>query len=393
MNSSTIECLYVGFDGLDVAFQGGLPEAALEVLQSAREDAQGQMRPVLAHIGVLKAHVAETGSRGGYRYRFDTGEDGEIWFVKHDARVDQWNIRVSVKSFALMLHGYEFVRNRLYDRLKAMGATISAESVGRVDLAVDLRIPDFQLEPNLMVAHSHCERDTYADAEASTARVHFAGRIPSSLTIGKMPGLQTIIYDKRREGIQKQKWHWFDRWGVNWREKQPVWRVEVRAGKRHLKAYWRVTAFEDLDATLADIVTAAMAKIRYLDPTDHDSNVTRRAEHPLWTRVRDELLAHLDARGIVCCGVVPGQQITGKRSVLKALYRKLITGLAAPYAAIYGLESTSAEKIVEKISSDIRAEIRRNPERFANKVTSAKDRMILIEDSYPFDPTQSRSEC
>src|SRR6516225_8427740 len=126
MNPPPIECLYVGFDGLDVAFQGSRPEAALAMLERARDEAQREMRPVLVRIGELDVHVAETGARGGYRYRFDTGEDGEIWFVKQDARVDKWNIRVSVKSFSLMLHGYAAVHDRLYRRLQAMGARVLA---------------------------------------------------------------------------------------------------------------------------------------------------------------------------------------------------------------------------------------------------------------------------
>jgi hypothetical protein len=383
MNPPHIECLYVGFDGLDVAFQGSLPEAALAMLERARDEAQREMRAVLVRIGELDAHVAETGARGGYRYRFDTGEDGETWFVKQDARVDRWNIRVSVKSLPLMLHGYAAVCDRLYTRLRAMGARVLAASIGRVDIAVDLRMHGFRLDPTLFVAHSHCDKDAQFDPDQDQFSVHYAGREPTSVTVGTMPGRQIIVYNKRREAIQKHKWYWFDRWGLDWKsDKEPVWRVEVRAGKTHLKDHWRITTFADLEATIADVVTNAMAKIRYLDPTSTGANVTRRTEHPLWARARNELLAHLGRLGISPSGVVPGRMITGKRSVLKHVYRRLITGLAASYAAVHDFHGEAAEGIATKIAFDIRSEINHDPRRFHRKVALACDRMALIEDEY-----------
>ena len=383
MNPPRIECLYVGFDGLDVAFQGSLPEAALAMLEQARDEAQREMHPVLVHIGELAAHVAETGARGGYRYCFDTGEDGEIWFVKRDARVDRWNIRVSVKSFPLMLHGYAVVRDRLYTRLRAMEARVLAASIGRVDIAVDLRMYGFRLDPALFVAHSHCNKDAQFDPDQDQFSVHYAGRAPSSVTVGRMPGRQIIVYDKRREAIQKRKWHWFDCWGLDWKsDKEPVWRVEVRAGKKHLKDHWRITTFADLEATIADLVTNAMARIRYLDPTSMDANVTRRTEHPLWARARSELLIHLGRLSMTPNGVVPGRMITGKRSVIKHTYRALITGLAASYAAVHEFHGEAAEGIATKIAFDIRSEINRDRRRFHRKVQLASDRMALIKDDY-----------
>jgi hypothetical protein len=383
MNPPHIECLYIGFDGLDVSFQGCLPEATLTMLERARDQAQREMHLVLIRVGELETHIAETGARGGYRYRFDTGEDGEIWFVKHDARVNQWNLRVSVKSFPLMLYGYPAVRDRLRERLHAMGAKVLAAAIGRVDIAVDFRMHGFRLDPALFVAHSQCDKDAQRDPDQDQFIVHYAGRAPSSVTIGQMPGRQIILYNKRREAIRKRKWHWFDRWGVEWkRDREPVWRIEVRAGKAHLKDYWRITTFTDLEATIADVVTNAMARIRYLDPTSTDPNVSRRAEHPLWTRARIELLAYLAQLGITLNGVVPGRLITGTRSELKNRYLALLVGLAAPYAAIHGFEGEAAEGIVAKIAFDIRSEINRDRRRFHHKVQRASDRMALIEDEY-----------
>jgi len=135
-----------------------------------------------------------------------------------------------------------------------MGAKVLSASIGRVDVAVDLRMQGFRLDRTLFVAHSHCDRDAHLDPKQDEFSVHYAGREPSSTTIGKMPGRRIIVYNKRREAIRKRKWHWFDRWGLDWkRDTEAVWRIEVRAGKRHLKDQWRITTFADLEATMADL--------------------------------------------------------------------------------------------------------------------------------------------
>lgn len=64
------------------------------------------------------------------------------------------------------------------------------------------------------------------------------------------------------------------------------------------------------------------------------------------------------------------------------MYRTLITGLAASYAAVHDLSGEAAEGIAAKIHGDIREEIRRNRGRFHQKVESAGARLALIEDTY-----------
>lgn len=116
-----MQLIYHNFDGLDVSFQGAVPEPVLEQLREARNRAQEERRDVYAAIGPqnMPVMVAETGARGGYKYRFDTGLDGEIWFVAHSPGRDKWNLRASVKSLALALYGYEGVKSRLFERLCA----------------------------------------------------------------------------------------------------------------------------------------------------------------------------------------------------------------------------------------------------------------------------------
>ncbi|PIE18123.1 MAG: hypothetical protein CSA65_05915, partial [Proteobacteria bacterium] len=73
----------------------------------------------------------------------------------------------------------------------------------------------------------------------------------SSVTVGKNPGRQVTIYDKRAQVIAKRKPIWWDIWNANLaREGAPpldpdakssqVWRIEVRAFKSCLKDRWGV---------------------------------------------------------------------------------------------------------------------------------------------------------
>lgn len=394
MEQPGIEILHVGLDGLDVAFKGYLPEAALEQLERGREAAAATNAPALVKVGSLDVHVAETGARGGYRYRADTGDDGEVWFFKRNTAKDLWRLRVSVKSLPLAVYGYAAVRKRLYERLEAMGATVLAESIGRVDFAVDMRLPGFALDPAAFVAHAHATREAHEEDEGAVV-VNYTGRRVSSVTIGKMPGRQVIVYDKRREAVAKRKYHWFDIWGIeDWREdRTPVWRLEVRAGKRHLKDYWRITTWQDLDDTFADMVRGTLRAVRYTDPADRDPNVTRRRLHPLWQTAEAEMLRALAGDGLTESGVAPGKMISGRRPVIQETYRGLIAGLAASYAVAFGLNEREAASIHTRIAGDIEAYIKNDPQKFRRSLARAKQRLHFTREAYPYDGRPATAEA
>lgn len=366
-----MECLHFGFDGLDVAFRGALPLGALEKLALARDEAQAEMRPVLVEIGGVRGLVAETGARGGFRYRLDTGDDGEIWFFKHSEARDEWNIRVSCRARPLALHGYSVVRDGLRARLEAMGVDVRGESVGRVDLAADFVLPGFELRAERFVAHSRTTKEERGEAEKREYLVCMKGRRTTSVTIGKMPGRQVIVYDKRAEVIQRQKLFWFDLWGR--RPDCPVWRVELRLGKKALKERWGVTTFADLDATIADMIEDAFAGVRYLADGKLVGNVTRAPVHEFWVQAHDKIRA----LGAGKAGVVPGKIIAGRRAEIRVMYQSLVTGLAASLAAVDGVR---AEDLPARIEGLLRAYIRGNPGIFDRKLAKAKERMVIYGD-------------
>src|SRR5688500_16451434 len=124
-----MEVIYRGFDGLDVAFQGNIPAGLAAKLAEAKDRASAERQDVLIEHNGVKMHVAESGARGGYAFRCDTGPNGATWFFKQPNRSDPWGARVSVKSLALALYGLGGVRARLYAFLDALGIPTSAEGV------------------------------------------------------------------------------------------------------------------------------------------------------------------------------------------------------------------------------------------------------------------------
>ncbi|MBT3361353.1 MAG: hypothetical protein HN403_17155 [Rhodospirillales bacterium] len=266
-----MEILRSGFDTFDMAFQGALPEKVLKTLEEGKDEAQATMKPTLVDLGPgrVAGHVLEGGKPGGYRYSFSTGPEGEIWFFKHNTDKGNWNIFVSVRSNQLVINGIEKVIEVLQERLVGFGAVVIAESVNRVDFAVDVVASEFVLDPKRFVAHPHsvtrchAEKDGKASEDEFKPSVIWSGRTVTSVTIGKMPGRQIIVYDKRREAIKKKNLFMFDLWDIDPKDKtKHVWRVEIRAGKRHLKDVWGISTVEDLLASACDVIGKALAVIR-----------------------------------------------------------------------------------------------------------------------------------
>lgn len=373
--------LHRGWDSLDVAVQGALPGVALAALREAKARAVQAAESVYVELEGVPCHVAETGARGGYAFRIDTGPAGELWTIKDNPDPQQWNIRVSVRAAQLAVDGYAEVKAALYARLKQWGAVVLSESVARVDFAVDFEAPEFLLRPDDFVCHSratvaeHGRMIPRAGDEADMA-VSYKGRRPSSVTVGKMPGRQVIVYDKRREVLTTGgKSFWFDVWGTTRDECPPVWRVEVRAGKNHLKD-WRITTFADLEERGGDMMNATMQAVRLIRPGGTDSNVTRAALHPLWQQaaaiVADAMADHV-------CGAERGRIVEGRREELRTMYGQQVIGLATGYAVTAGLSLAEAvDRLAAEVADEITAYVDGRSRDFRRKFDRATRRLFFI---------------
>ena len=376
-----VKLLYAGFDKLDIALTGAFPQETLDDLLEARELASKMQKPTLVSIGPGKVHphVLGHGSSGGYAFILDTGPVGENIFVKNNAKPNEWNLLIKFRSATLLEYGFEGIKERLFQQFDAMGAHITGMSINRIDYAMDFLCPGFELHMNRFVAPSgSTKRPHFGDRDTDTAPDPYApspvmrGRRLETMTVGKMPGRQVTVYDKRKDAMVKRKWYWFETWGFERGDpRAEVWRVEIRAGKKELKDNWNMRTFEDVEASLGDVMIRAASKIRYVaDDTDTATNVGRLANHTLWDAVQSALHGNLyDFRS----GLVPGRILDVEIETLRETYKSLILGNAMAYAVAAGMpDEDIMEHLQDVVGNMILTELIENTEMAENRLSNAR---------------------
>jgi len=361
--------LYRGFDGLDVSFRAQINEKLRTHLEDAKLHAQSTRSDTCLPIADMMVTVAGTGAPGGYAYRISTGRTGATWFVKRPNPRDPWGVRVSCSSFMLAEHGLGKARSHLYEFMDRLGIRVESntESIGRVDFAVDILAPNFVLLPDSFVMHSNANRADHIEENERTVNGK-SGRT-TSVTVGKMPGRQVIVYDKRAEVIAKKKWGWFEIWNASCERRgipnldytdpanSRIWRTEIRAGKRHLKDNWGIRSWSDLDTKLGDLAIEATEVVRLTMPRE-DRNRARWPNDPVWNLVRQELSADLfEMRNFAPPDTIKRVQ---KEKHLELLEQQSL-GLLITRAAISGVNiddlsayaRTEGTRLARKIGSEL----------------------------------------
>jgi len=371
-----MEVVYAGVDQLDVAFQGALPRRALAALEAAKEEAQ-EGQPARCELGGVSGMVKHSGAKGGYAFIFETVDGAETWKFKRNPDPQEWNIFAEVRSQALATDGYAVCRDRLIDRLESFGAKVIAESVNRVDYAVDIVAPGFEPSPENIVCHPKSGVASHEEIErgGSGFYVKRAGRKVQTITVGKMPGRQVQIYDKRAEQIRPHMpGYWFEIWGFEREDCPQVWRVEIRAGKKHLQD-WNVRTFADVDAAMGDVFRRALADVRYVEHTDV-SNISRAPIHPLWELVFEQV-----AEGLAdhVAGITRGRVVATKRDAIERQYAAQIKGLAAGLSVV---RAYSEREAFHRIAADVASLVGEGvaeAAKFRRTRRRAEDRFIFLD--------------
>lgn len=377
--------VHSGFDTLDFAMQGFLPFDVLNKLKIAKEEAIKNNAPTILYLGLNKilVQVLGNGRRGGYAFQLNTGQVGAIYAIKDSQSANDWNIFVNIGSAALLQYGYHEAKRIALSELIHFGAILGKESISRVDYCFDFLMNGFELNAEQLIAHSRSSKTAYTNEPNIDDKTKYAfrGRKLETLTVGKIPNLQIQIYDKRREVIQKQKPYWFNVWGTDANDpEQQVWRVEVRAGKRHLKDRWALNTFQDIEDSFGDVVCAALEKVRYIDDDQifDTSNVTRAKLHPLWTEAQKHAKQTLfDYQSGLVAGTIK-EQI--RNQVIQEC-QKSISAYARRLAAALELSDQQVIKDLARITHDtIALEIENDNEKFLEKTNKTKQKMKFIED-------------
>jgi len=377
-----VELLHKGFDALDLAYPYHLPEELVRKLQQAKDTSIQQNWKSVVSLNGIRMNVAPTGARGGYAFRCDTGKLGETWFFKKPNRSDPWGIRVSVSAVQVAIRGLDGIRAHLEERLSTLGVPVrpGAESIARLDFAMDFLFPEFVLESGNFVMNSRFGKMKHASLleykEAGTS-----GRT-TSVTVGKNPNRQLIVYDKRAEVLAKKKVHWLEIWNANRKRKgqlpislddpsiSRVWRIELRAYKAHLKQDWGVSSWGQLHTKLPSILGAIPEDIQYKLP-NNDNNRSRWNNHPLWLRAKSELA---DEMGKL--------KSPASNEAIRELYRNQqiqmildqMAGCQIALAALNGVEIYELEEFVGTTASKIGVMLASNESRTSTKLKRAQER-------------------
>lgn len=346
-----MELLKTGLDSLYVAYQGAIPATVRAHLRAAKNRAKATGVPEPVNLNGIRGTVGENGSKGGYAFLFSTGDHLETWKFKDSGDVEQWNLFVEVRAANCAGRGFEGVVGRLSHVLRCLDASIITESVNRIDFAADFIAPGFQPDLDGLICHSHtgvAEHYDKAEAEADIPAVRRRGRKIETVTVGQQPGRQVTVYNKRKEVIFGRKAHWLALWGYEDFGGLPeIWRVEVRAGKRHLSD-WNISTFDDVRARIADLIDTALEKVRFAVPSA-DQTVTRWRDCELWSAAR-EAFREMDFE---MSGAAPGRVVEAVRSEYREQMKKQAVGVMGAFAfAADGDVKAIAEAVAKAVCPD-----------------------------------------
>ncbi len=387
-----MQLIRIGFDGFDISYKLTISQDLADKLEEQRkvaEAGEGYLG-LLQHNGVTLI-VQATGAKGGYAFRCDTGRGspfGENWFFKRpNGNADEWGVRVSCRALPLAMFGLSKVRQDIEATLSALGMTYEEgmESIGRVDVACDILAPDFAPDRDNFIAHAQSKI-----SEISTDLMQVVGRSGrvETITIGRNPQRQVVLYDKRAEVIATGKLFWWPIWDASLaaqglpsmdrkdRAQSSVWRVEVRAYKRHLKDKWGVTTWGDLREKLPEILHYALCDVRYTEPTA-DTNRARWPDHPLWDIAREAFSRDFaDLQSMVDRATIDDMLRARSDDQLCA---QITSGLLSR-TALFNMKDPIIHEFARITLEKILAEWTRNPQRMKEKLAQARVRYGAMTD-------------
>lgn len=374
--------LYSGLDGLDLALKTSASPELIRLLESGKEFSAEHQCDARAVFNGVVIQIGPTGRRGGYAYTFNTGPEGAVWAVKKPKASDPWGVHVSIRSRALALHGLEKVRGDLEKTCNKLGFSVPVDgiSIGRVDFAVDILAPEFILDSNAVVVHSRTKLKTHTDLFESQVHSH-SGRV-TSVTIGKMPGRQVIIYDKREEAMQKHKHEWPLIWqeavtrlglpplDMKQRETSQVWRVELRLGKSALRDRSNIRGWASFYEELEGQMVRLSNDVSLHLPTP-DTNRSRWPLHPLWIMAQQVV-----ANGIFAHDVeVPYEAVQAADLAQKQQeFMTLVTSHLVTLAYLDGLKEPDMREFLNVMPSRVKHFLRHHPRDVAQRLSDAADK-------------------
>ena len=214
---------------------------------------------------------------------------GHVIQLKRNLNRERWNAHVKIRALALATYGLNEMKARVFSDLAAIGFSEHGVSLSRIDYAIDFLNAGIALDPTHFVTHSRVKKVAHKLEINTNSR----GQSYESITLGKNPNRQIIVYDKRGEVIAKRNPAWFEFWDIHPQDMtQTVHRVEIRLFKNELKKR-ELRTFDDLRTKVIAAMIHAAEIIHYVTPREADQNISRLPNHPFWDHVQAHVGAHV----------------------------------------------------------------------------------------------------
>ncbi|WP_390911851.1 hypothetical protein [Pseudosulfitobacter sp. SM2401] len=405
--------LHKGFDTIALSIKAALTPEFLDYLETEQTRAKADNASVLCRYGDVQFHLKHHGGTG-YQFLLDGGPDGASWAFKRPHPKDPWGVRINIGSRHLALYGLGRAKAHVEDTLAAWGIRFQADdvSIARVDFCVDVFAPSFTLQPEHFVMHSGTGRRDYI-TDTDKAVNGKSGRT-TSVTLGKMPNRQVIVYDKRAEVIARSKTYWWAIWNDTLRKQnlpplryvtvrresgpdaspvtlpyvenadhfidatQPdisrVWRVEFRAGKAYLKDTWGIRTWGQLFDLFGDLIQQTGETVRYTAP-NNDPNRSRWPSHPIWDAIVAEMTDDLLE---MHSGANPNPiKEVHKGTHISVLIRNIL-GTSISLAALNGVDIDGIGDFFDKTGNDLKCLALSNLTKTEKQLNDAKDRYVFL---------------
>lgn len=358
-----MKIVHSGFDSLYFSIRGALSPASIESFERLKDQAinDGGDVPFNLPNEPNRYVLRPTGKRGGYTYVINTGLVGSTIAFKASLSRDQHNAFVEVSSALLLAIGWKDAVEQALYHVKAFGFHVIEVSINRADYCIDVLDAQVDIDPRDFIAHSRVKKSCYYESASVANHVgmcssHVEVRTVSqsdriaSITLGKMPGRQVIVYNKRAEVIERRKFYWFDAWGINrWDDTRTVHRVEVRAGKQHLLKKG-VRTLDDFEYHIGAVLYDAVRAIRWVELSTKDANVTRAPLHPVWEALRTHMN---DALAPYSSPLNEGVITELMRSNKLIEYRQQIIGNLGGYLGCRRVAQCDMAEAVFQLASDV----------------------------------------
>ena len=388
--------IHRGFDGLDLAYKGHIDLQTLTVLTSAKQRAQELKREAPIVLGNMWLKVSPKGRRG-FEFIVLGGDQHETWFFKKPNANDPYGVYVSVAAIRLASKGLAATRLYLEDRLRQFGIEVEPgdESIARVDYAVDYLFPEFAVSGDHFSMSSAYSLQSLGGLQeyrekGKTSRIE-------TVMIGKNPNAQVEVYDKTTE-VKKRiatrgQSPWPTLWGYKYDqiglppldfdrpETSQIWRIELRAYKKHLKEKWKVSTWGDLQEKLWPIFEALIKNVRLTIPSA-DSNRSRWPTHPLWRQLHDDVLAGL-AKEAPC-----GDNLSFDDRTVELKRKQLKAQLRAFFISLAGLHRIALEDLPDfarAMTGEVLGDMQKDPERTRMRLEQAFAKYATPENSSGMD--------